>query len=146
MADKYGSYEDFIPLEHGVWYFRPGAAITKGSPVKVTADGNNLGEIEVQEAAADEPCIGYAMEAATGANDPRTIRVMTRFRAIAKATASAAITRGDAVTPAGSDKVKSMAGINEGGTTNHGQYVSKAFSIALQSPAADADTFAVGLF
>lgn len=144
MADTYGSYEDTIPLETGEWSFIPGGAITKGSPVKPSADGSDIAGIKVVEAGADEPHIGYAMEAATGDGDPKTIRVQTRFRAVVKATAAAAITRGDPVVAAGSDKVKTATKTS----TWAAVYASfgRICGVALQSPAADGDTFAVGLF
>lgn len=109
-----------------------------------TTDGGDLKGIKVSEAGADGYCIGFAMEAATGDSDPKTIKVQTRFRAIVKATASAAITQGHPVAAAGTDKVKPVTQTSTYAAVykSHGVVA----GIALQSASADGDVLAVGLF
>ena len=143
MTNTYGNYSAFIALKDGVWSFIPDAAITKGSPVNCTTNGSDLAGIKVSEAGADTAYIGFAEEAAIADSDPKTIRVITRFRAIVKVTVSAAVSAGDLLVPAGSDKMKKIAETTTAAAVLLA--LKTAGAIALQSASADGDIIAAGL-
>jgi hypothetical protein len=86
--------------------YEAAAAVTKGDPVYLSADG------KVTPAAADQNCIGIATkDTALGAMCPVCVRGRVKVKA------GGAITRGKAVKGADSSKrVVALADINEGGS------------------------------
>jgi len=87
--------------------YEAAAAIDKGDPVYLSADG------KVSPAASDQNCIGIAVkDAAVGAICPVCVRGRVKVKA------GGSITRGKAVKGADSSKrVVALADINEGGTS-----------------------------
>jgi len=111
--------------------FEAEAAVTKGDPVYLSADG------KVSPAAAAQDCIGIAVkDAALGA----MCSVLTKGRV--KVKAGAAITRGKAVYGADSSKrVVQLTdqAVNEGGSGNYTVYYNRRLGTALETTTAADD-------
>jgi|Deesub1362B_J571_1020462.scaffolds.fasta_scaffold00009_224 hypothetical protein len=117
---------------------RAGGAIAKGEPVKTgAADGKVVAASD-----GDDP-VGVALKAASADGDPVPVMVSGAVYL----TAAAAISRGEAVQPAGSQKVKALADqpVDEGGTATYTVYYQKKLGIALEAASADGDVILVQL-
>ena len=110
--------------------FEAAAAITKGSPVYLSADD------KVAPSPGGDDAIGVAVKTvAIGEMCP----VLKRGRV--KVTANGAITRGKAVCSAAGGKVTQLVdqAVNEGGSANYTIYYNRKLATALESATADGD-------
>lgn len=110
--------------------FEAEAAITKGSPVYLSADD------KVSESPGGDDAIGVAVKTvALGEKCP----VLKRGRV--KVTANGAITRGKAVCSAASRKVTQFVdqAVNEGGSATYTIYYNRKLGTALESATTDGD-------
>jgi hypothetical protein len=110
--------------------FEAEAAITKGSPVYLSADD------KVSESPGGDEAIGVAVKTvALGEQCP----VLKRGRV--KVTANGAITRGKAVCSAASRKVTQLVdqAVNEGGSATYTIYYNRKLGTALEAATADGD-------
>jgi len=110
--------------------FEAAAAITKGSPVYLSADD------KVSPSPGGDDAIGIATKTvAIGEMCP----VLKRGRV--KVTANGAITRGKAVCSAAGGKVTQLVdqAVNEGGSANYTIYYNRKLATALESATADGD-------
>ncbi len=110
--------------------FEAEAAVTKGSPVYLSADD------KVSPSPGGDDAIGVAVKTvALGEMCP----VLKRGRV--KVTASGAITRGKAVCSAGNQKVAQLVDqpVDEGSSATYTIFYNRKFGTALQSATADGD-------
>ncbi len=110
--------------------FEAAAAITKGSPVYLSADD------KVSSSPGGDDAIGVAVKTvALGEMCP----VLKRGRV--KVTASGAIARGKGVCSAGNGKVTQLVDqpVNEGGSAQYTIYYNRKLGTALESATADGD-------
>ncbi|XHH09852.1 MAG: capsid cement protein [Candidatus Bathyarchaeia archaeon] len=110
--------------------FEAEAAITKGSPVYLSADD------KVSESPGGDEAIGVAVKTvALGEKCP----VLKRGRV--KVTANGAITRGKAVCSAASRKITQLVdqAVNEGGSATYTLYYNRKLGTALESATTDGD-------
>jgi len=110
--------------------FEAAAAITKGSPIYLSADD------KVSPSPGGDDAIGIATKTvAIGEMCP----VLKRGRV--KVTANGAITRGKAVCSAAGGKVTQLVdqAVNEGGSANYTIYYNRKLATALESATADGD-------
>ena len=111
-----------------VLHLTAGGVIAKGEPVKIGgADGKVIAATD-----GSDP-IGVALKAASADGDPVPIMISGAIYL----TASAAISRGAAVQPAGTQKVKTLAdqAVNEGGTATYTIYYNRKLGVALEAAA-----------
>ena len=110
--------------------FEAAAAITKGSPVYLSADD------KVSPSPGGDDAIGVALKTvAQGQPCPMLIRGRV------KVTAAGAITRGKAVCSAGNGKVTQLVDqpVNEAGSATYTIFYNRKLGTALESASADGD-------
>jgi len=110
--------------------FEAAAAITKGSPVYLSADD------KVSPSPGGDDAIGVALKTvAQGQPCPMLIRGRV------KVTAAGAITRGKAVCSAGNNKVTQLVDqpVNEAGSATYTIFYNRKLGTALESASADGD-------
>ena len=125
----------YTPMaEAEILSFEAAAAITKGSPVYLSAD------LKVSPSPGGDDAIGIALKTvAIGEQCPVCVK------GVVKVTAAGAIARGKAVCSAVGGKVTQLVDqpVNEGGTSTYTIYYARKLGIALQTTAADGDTFLI---